>query len=193
MSNELRADDQHEQEPRGDDRDAEQRASPAFDLVHIPEGSTVNRDELRTFLAPLPDEAVHALTLYGEARGEPIEGLIGVSCAIRNRVRDGKQRWGGDYRAVCLQKAQFSCWSPKGGEANHKTVLDAALLLLDKRPVPPLLEQCAWVALGVSKGALLDTVKGANHYHTVSMKPRPQWAQSYVPITQKASHLFYKL
>ena len=153
----------------------------------------MTRDELKAFLAPLPDEAILGLTLYGEARGEPIEGLIGVACCIRNRVQDKKQRWGTDYRAVCLQKAQFSCWAPVGGPANHQTVLDAATLLLTKQPVPPLLEQCAWVALGVSRGALLDVVKGANHYHTVSMQPRPTWAQSFVPIAQKGAHVFYKL
>lgn len=153
----------------------------------------MTRDELRTFLAPLPDDAIHALTLFGEARGEPIEGLIGVSCTIRNRVRDSKQRWGTSYRAVCLQKAQFSCWSPKGGAANHQSVLDAATALLTHATVPPLLEQCAWVALGVTKGALIDNVKGANHYHAISMKPRPTWAQSFVPVTQKAQHVFYRL
>lgn len=153
----------------------------------------MTRDELRTFLAPLSDDAVHALTLFGEARGEPIEGMIGVGCSIRNRVNDAKHRWGTTYRAVCLQKAQYSCWAPLGGAANHQAVLDAATILLRNQQAPPLLEQCAWVALGVSKSAILDTVKGANHYHAVTMKPRPSWAQSYAPIVQKAGHVFYKL
>ncbi len=153
----------------------------------------MTRDELRVFLAPLPDEAIYGLTLFGEARGEPIEGLIGVACTIRNRVRDAKARWGKDYRAVCLQKAQFSCWAPVGGPANHQTVLDAATVLLTHATAPPELEQCAWVALGVSRGAVLDIVKGANHYHAISMKPRPSWAQSFVPLTQKGAHVFYKL
>ena len=49
------------------------------------------------------------LTLYGEARGEPIEGLIGVAMVIRNRVRD-KYRGAVNYEEVCLAPAQFSCW-----------------------------------------------------------------------------------
>ncbi len=153
----------------------------------------MSRDELKAYLAPLPDDAILGLTLYGEARGEPIEGLIAVGCVIRNRVKDAKRRWGTDYRATCLQKAQFSCWAPVGGPANHQTVIDGADLLLTSGPVPSQLEQCAWVALGISRGALLDTVRGANHYHTVAMKPRPTWAQSFVPIVQIAHHLFYKM
>lgn len=153
----------------------------------------MTRDELRVFLAPLPDEAIFGLTLYGEARGEPIEGLIAVACVIRNRLLDTKKRWGADYRAVCLQKAQFSCWSEAGGKANFDEVIKAATILLNNDPAPPLLEQCAWVALGVSRGALLDTVKGSNHYHVASMQPRPSWAQSFVPVTQKGAHVFYKM
>jgi hypothetical protein len=153
----------------------------------------MTRDELRTFLAPLPDQAILALTLYGEARGEPIEGRIAVACVIRNRLHDPKHRWGDTYRAVCLGEAQFSCWAPKGGEANHKIVLDAASTLLTKTGVSELLEECAWVALGIGKGALLDNVRKANHYHTVGLAPRPKWAQQFIPIAQKAGHVFYKL
>lgn len=153
----------------------------------------MTRDELRTFLAPLPDEAIHALTLYGEARGEPIEGIIAVSCAIRNRAQDAKHRWGTTYREVCLQKAQFSCWAPVGGAANHQAVLEAAALLIRKDKAPALLEQCAWVALGVGQNAIFDNVKGSNHYHVASMTPRPSWAQAHVPTIQKGHHAFYKL
>jgi spore germination cell wall hydrolase CwlJ-like protein len=153
----------------------------------------VNRDELLKFLAPLPDDAIHGLTLYGEARGESIESIIAVSCVIRNRAQDAKSRWGKTFREVCLQKWQFSCWTPKGGEANHQTVMDAAKALLTKTPVAPALEQCAWVALGVGRGAILDTVKGSNHYHHVAMAPRPAWAQAHVPTVQKGAHLFYRI
>jgi N-acetylmuramoyl-L-alanine amidase len=151
----------------------------------------MTRDELKTFLAPLADEAILGLTLYGEARGEAIEGVIAVGCVIRNRLLD--RRWPNTYRDVCLQKAQFSCWAPIGGEANFNTMIEAAKGLLANQPAPALLEQCAWVALGISRGALLDTTKGANHYHAVSMHPRPKWAQSFIPVVQKGQHVFYKL
>ena len=159
----------------------------------------MTRDDLKALLAPLPDEAILGLTLFGEARGEPIEGLIAVGCVIRNRVltdigHDRKPDWWGEgYRGVCLKRDQFSCWSPKGGEANFNAVVAATQLLLAHEPAPPLLEQCSWVALGISRGALLDTVKGADHYHAVQLRPRPPWAQSFVPIVQVRNHLFYRL
>lgn len=151
----------------------------------------MTRDELKAFLAPLPDEAILGLTLYGEARGEPVEGIIAVGCVIRNRVLD--KRWPDDYRGVCLQKAQFSCWDAVGGESNFQAVLAAAQILKAHEPVPPALEQCAWVALGISRGAILDNTKGADHYHALRLTPRPSWAQSFVPVVQIRNHLFYRL
>jgi hypothetical protein len=86
----------------------------------------MTRDELRTWLSPLPDEAILALTLYGEARGEPIEGIIAVGCVIRNRVNDTKKRWPNTYRGVCLQPWQFSALNVTGGGVNHDRVIAMA-------------------------------------------------------------------
>lgn len=153
----------------------------------------MNRDELKTFLSPLPDDAILGLTLYGEARGEPIEGIIAIGHVIRNRARDAKGRWPSNIRQVCLQKAQFSCWSPIGGEANHEAVLAAAQNILLKEKAPAMLEQCAWVALGISGNALVDNSKGANHYMVATLMPRPLWAQGRIPLCQRGAHAFYRL
>lgn len=147
---------------------------------------------LLKFLAPLPDEAILGLTLYGEARGEPIEGIIAVGCVIRNRVNDVKKRWPQTYRGVCLQKFQFSVWLEAGGAANHNEILALAQRLRDNEAIPEL-DEVAWVALGIARNALKDNTKRSNHYHSVSMKPRPTWAQSYVPATQVKGHVFYVL
>ena len=58
--------------------------------------------------ARLSDLEVTLVTLFGEARGEPVEGLIAVGSVIRNRVKAA--RFGSTYRAVCLARWQFSCW-----------------------------------------------------------------------------------
>lgn len=149
----------------------------------------MTRDELKAFLAPLPDEAILGLTIYGEARGEPIEGQIAVGCVIRNRVLD--RRWPNDYRGVCLQRLQFSCWNPSDSDPNFKALIAAATLLRDGAKVSDRLEQCAWVALGIARGAILDNTKGANHYHVANMQPRPSWAQSWAPVAQIKNHVFY--
>lgn len=153
----------------------------------------MTREALIAFLAPLADEAILGLTLFGEARGEPIEGIIAVGHVIRNRSKDSKKRWPDSLRGVCLQKHQFSCWAEGGGKANHDAVIAAAQSLLVKDAPSELLEQCAWVALGIANGALLDNSKGANHYHTIQMRPRPSWAQAHVPVLQKGNHVFYRM
>lgn len=154
----------------------------------------MTRDELRAFLAPLPDDAILGLTLYGEARGEPVEGIVACGAVIRNRLHDAKHRYGKSYRDVCLKRLQFSCWNPDDADPNFTAVIAAATGLM-AAPVQthPALEQCSWVALGIAQGALADNTKGANHYHTSAMQPRPTWAQGYVPLTQKGAHVFYRL
>lgn len=154
----------------------------------------MTRDELRAFLTPLTDEAIVALTLYGEARGEPIEGLVAVGCVIRNRQQDAKGRYGKTYRDVCLKRLQFSCWNPDEHDANFQTVLKAATGLMATPVVSDAaLEQCSWLALGITRGAVLDNTKGANHYHTGTLQPRPAWAQGFVPLAQRGHHVFYRL
>lgn len=148
--------------------------------------------QMREIVEALPDDAILGLTLWGEARSEPIEGIVAVASVIRNRKHD--KRWPDTYRGVCLQRRQFSCWRPEGGPGNYNHLLKIAGQLANKETVTlKSLEQCAWVALGFTKEALYDRVKGANHYHTAALTPRPHWAQDVVPVTQVTTHVFYKL
>jgi spore germination cell wall hydrolase CwlJ-like protein len=153
----------------------------------------MTRVALLKFLEPLPDEAILALTLYGEARGEPIEGIIAVGCVIRNRVNDAKQRWPKTYRGVCLQNFQFSVWNVAGADANHEMLMKVAAALKAKEPMSAVFEQVAFCAIGIVRGAILDNTKKSTHYHEQSMKPRPKWAQAYVPVVQIKGHLFYAI
>lgn len=150
----------------------------------------MTRDELKTLLAPLPDVSILGLTLYGEARGEPIEGIVAVAHVVNNRRMDSKNRWPKTFQDVCLQKKQFSCWNPN--DPNLPKLVALAEKLKAKQPTPEL-DECAWVALGIDAHALRDNTKGSNHYHAVSLIPRPSWAQSHIPSAQVRHHLFYKL
>lgn len=141
----------------------------------------------------LSDVQVLACTLYGEARSEPTEGILAVANVIKNRADDPKGRWGKSIRGVCLQKAQFSCWSPAGGEGNHKKLAELVAQLKAGTVEDKRYKECAWLATGVINGWGRDTVKGSNHYHTVSLIPRPSWAQKHTPTVQVKSHLFYVL
>jgi N-acetylmuramoyl-L-alanine amidase len=146
--------------------------------------------DMRAIVEALSDDAVLSLALWGEARSEPIEGIVAVGCVIRNRAAD--KRWPDTIRGVCLQRKQFSCWRPEGGPKNYARMLEIGGRLA-KKELPPLatFEQCAWVALGISKKALQDNTNGSYHYHTANLTPRPSWAQNVVPIKQIAHHVFY--
>ncbi len=149
--------------------------------------------------AHLTDTHVLACTLYGEARSEPTDGILAVACVIRNRVKadlghDQKPDWWGEgYRGVCLKPAQFSCWTPAGGQGNFDKL---AQLVADLKVGPvtdPRYVECAWIATGVIKDWVRDITNGSDSYHTVAMQPRPSWAQNHTPVKQVARHLFYRL
>lgn len=149
--------------------------------------------------AHLSDVHVLACTLYGEARSEPMEGIIAVACVIRNRVNadlgnDHKPDWWGEgYRGVCLKPSQFSCWSPAGGEGNHKKLAELVQLLKGGQVNDPKYRECAWIATGIINNWGRDITGGADHYHVAGMTPRPTWAQAHQPIKQVAKHVFYRL
>jgi spore germination cell wall hydrolase CwlJ-like protein len=146
-------------------------------------------------VAALTDPQLLTLTIYGEARGEPIEGQIAVGCVIRNRVHVG--RWGASYAQVCLSPGQFSCWRPDGGAANYQTVRAAAERLARSTTLPDdaPLRQCAWVAQGVIGHWIQDTVREATHYYAPeAMRPRgrvPAWAVGLTPVVTCGRHLFF--
>ena len=63
-----------------------------------------------TPLHELPDRVVLALTIWGESRGECVEGQIAVACVVRNRLKRAistAPRW----RDICLAPEQFSCFN----------------------------------------------------------------------------------
>jgi N-acetylmuramoyl-L-alanine amidase len=149
-------------------------------------------DEL---LAALSDEQVLALTIYGEARGEPLEGQVAVGAVIRNRLCTG--RWGPTYRAVCLAKAQFSCWSAVGGAgefSNNQVVLTQARLLVEGGVALPILRQCHFLAQGIASQALLDNTGRATHYLTRDLYVHnpPAWARKLAVTDRIGAHVFLR-
>lgn len=150
--------------------------------------------DLDALLKLLGETAILALTLYGEARSEPIEGIVAVGNVIQHRANDAKHRWKPTLAGVCLQPWQFSCWNVIGGERNYaRLVAIAEALAGGTDPHDAGFEECAFIATGIVKRVLRDRVKGSNHYHTVKLTPRPSWARNHVPTVQVAGHLFYAL
>ena len=69
------------------------------------------KQQLNETFGHLSNAQVLALTIYGEARGESVEGMIAVGTVILNRV-DRKGWMGKSVKEVCLKPYQFSCFLP---------------------------------------------------------------------------------
>ena len=135
-------------------------------------------DDLRNFPG-LTDREILAKTLWGEARGEGRVGMHAVANVILNRARKPGW-WGTNIREVCLKRRQFSCWNPD--DPNRKKML----AVTDEDPSYRVAVELADMAI---QGVLEDITRGADHYHTKTIKP--YWAKAEKPIAEWGNHLFY--
>ena len=136
-------------------------------------------------------EDVLALTLWGESRGESLEGRIAVACVIRNRA-NAKSWYGDGIVGVCLKRWQFSCWLPEGGATNCTQLMAMANKTHISRMKTPAYRECFWIAQGICGGVVRDQVKRANHYYVDGTR-KPKWAVGQTPALQLGTHLFFKL
>jgi len=123
------------------------------------------------------DLDIIARTIYGEARGEPYEGMVAVAHVIFNRVK--KSGHTQTPAQVCLKPWQFSCWNPR--DKNHEIVQDVKLDDISFR-------LAMREALEAFDGA--DMTNGATHY--CHIKLYPDWAQGHEPVKVIGNHKFYK-
>ena len=132
------------------------------------------------------DRDVLARTIYGEARGEGMAGMIAVAWTIRNRVNDGKDKswWGEGFAGVCQAPYQFSCWNKN--DPNYPYLSGA-------KPIPKAeLAKCQAAAKAVIDGAMTDPTGGATHYYAATMPRPPGWTGTATKTTVIGQHIFYK-
>ena len=144
----------------------------------------------------LPPFDLFTLVLYGEARGEPIEGQLAVAWVIQNRINSGK--WGSTYHDVLGAWAQFSClWPTLSGGLNYQQMLDTTTVLkskeyLDKTAQAQLIRQLRWVVAGVMREIAMDTTFGSLHYFATNI-PDPYWAKApAVRVATIGRHQFWQ-
>lgn len=137
------------------------------------------------------DVLAMARTLFGECRGESLNGQIAVAWVIRNRAehpgwwsrnRDGIPD--DTIEAVCLEPHQFSCWwDAQALKVRTVTVAKLKLFIL--------------LAQDILADRIPDPTDGADHYHTI-LRPEyakvwpPKWAQGRTGKTI-GSHVFYRI
>ena len=133
----------------------------------------------------LEPELIMAITVYGEARGEPLLGKIAVAHTINNRVKDN--RWPNTVVGVCLQPKQFSCWNENDPNCE---ILTRKLWQLKSTDTSYTWKECLFSAFGVVRDYIKDLTEGANHYHTNSI--HPSWAKQMVKTVEIGHHIFYR-
>jgi len=117
-----------------------------------------------------------ALTLLGEARGETFEGMAGVASVIQTRMVERNQT----ASQVCLAPKQFSFWNGGVSETTKKKLL-----------ATPQGKNALYLADLVIHKQMVSIVKGANHYHAISVSPK--WAKDAKLVATIRNHKFYRL
>jgi N-acetylmuramoyl-L-alanine amidase len=130
------------------------------------------------------DYQVLARTVYGEARGELLEGKVAVAFVFRNRALS--RRWLGSVAACCLQPKQASCWNDNDP---NRTVMGSSYLHND-----PGFEECYGIAAAVLNGVgFTDPTGGAFYYLTTELIQRgkaPPWWARVTPTVRIGGHSF---
>ena len=140
-------------------------------------------------MVPDDDVWVMAQTLWGEARGDGLEGIEAVACVIMNRFR--AKKWFSGYKIengvkvcsvkeTCLKRFQFSCWNKN--DPNYQK-----LLHIDEEDASFV--RCLKVAQRAIAGKIVDFTNGATFYHAKNIKPR--WALHHAPCYETKGHFFY--
>lgn len=134
-----------------------------------------------------------ALTIWGEARGEPIEGQVAVANVIKNRVSDGS-----DYYDVILKAKQFSCWNsddknyPKLIEMGNEILRYGASVHRNNMAFM----QCYVIADLIRHDLAVDNTKGARNYLAISTfrsPERPSWSAHPTNITALGNQVFFNV
>lgn len=124
-----------------------------------------------------------ALLIWGEARGEPLEGKWAVGWVVRNRVY-AERKYGKGWQGVMLKKKQFSAFNE--GDVNRKKMEE--MVFMPRRWGK--LKECFEVAFNVFFGMGTDYSNGATHYYRKELSP--SWARKMVKTAEIGDHVFYK-
>lgn len=147
------------------------------------------------------DVDVMARTIYGEARGETMQGMRAVGNVILNRAHspgwwsriniddliDGFDESLADIpddsvEAVCRKPWQFSPWNY--GNPNRLKVEDVTL---DNRRF----RDAYYAALAVIQGRASDPTDGATHFYAPSVMGTPTWLENATLHASIGGHKFY--
>ena len=129
----------------------------------------------------MPPDLVVAMTIWGEARGESLEGKKAVASVIYNRAMRKSSHGCMPFTVVvsdvCLAPHQFSCWND-GKFGQQEPDYDSAAWL-----------DCSEAAKSIFESTFVPSVV-ATHYFSDSINP-PSWASKMKFVTKIGHHSFY--
>jgi spore germination cell wall hydrolase CwlJ-like protein len=130
------------------------------------------------------DQLILARTIFGEAAGEPVEGIEAVAEVVVNRSASG--RYPKSVSSVCLQPYQFSCWNAT--DPNRTKILS-----LSPGNGNRAFDVCFDVAGRALSGTIHHFTDGVLHYHADYIS-KPSWVidSPHALMERKIGHhLFY--
>lgn len=132
---------------------------------------------------PAPIDAL-ARTIYGEARGEGVDGMQAVASVIMNRAAIGKAHphfGDGSVESACRAPWQFSCWNPN--DPNCAVLQEVGL-------DDSVFAMAVDIAAKAINGQLSDRTIGATYYKVQGTPTK--WAEGKTPCAIIGHHEFYK-
>ena len=119
------------------------------------------KSEYQQKLMSFPDGELLARLIWGEARNQPLRGMVAVACVVLNRFNSERKRYGSTLYNVITRKWQFSCLNDD----------DPNLAKILGDPGEPI-TACRTIAYMALDGLINDPTKGATHYHTLNCDPK---------------------
>lgn len=132
-------------------------------------------------LRKLSDVELLACFVWGEARGEKVEGKLAIVHVVLNRVK-ARPYYGGTIRDVLFKPEHFTCFEENGPNL-------AQILRLSSGDREFAL--CKAIAELATRGHLKnDPTGGATHFHRLDAKP--PWATKLTYLRRIGNHVFYR-
>lgn len=125
-----------------------------------------------------------ARTLYGEARGEGVEGMTAVACVVMNRCALAAQHphfGNGSPATACQAPYQFSCWNQN--DPNRSIILNVT-------QSDHFFAQAWKIASDIIASYDQDITHGATYYYAEG-SPVPDWAKGKTPCVRIGKHIFF--
>ena len=138
------------------------------------------------------EREILAMTIAGEARGEPIQGQIAVAWVVKNRA-DNPKWWGNDIISVCLRRYQFEMYNFLVKEEIDWRDLYMGIRQHSQwdaiRAVTKRIHRA--IAEAVIVGLIPDPTSGSTHYYNPKYAS-PAWANDLEYVKTIGQHRFYR-